>query len=171
MNQAKALFELQQLEVSIKSELDLDCQVLEHSEETPIDTLVVDIETDGKGRSRITSIMFIPLDNSDVETLKLLQFYCETPISVQSKQKREIVAELLASINLKIPVGTFCLNPDHLVTFKYVNALGKFKTIETEEFLETFLLWMFALDSMSELIESVAEGENSLDLAIKLLDE
>ncbi|MCA6623139.1 MAG: hypothetical protein IM542_11325, partial [Pseudanabaena sp. M165S2SP1A06QC] len=79
INQAKDLFELQQLEAAIKAELDLDCQILEHSVDTPIDTLVVNIETDGLGRSRIVSIMFIPLDDSDVETLKLLQFYCETP--------------------------------------------------------------------------------------------
>ena len=171
INQAKDLFELQQLEEAIKAELDLECQILEHSVDTPIDTLVVNIETDGLGRSRIVSIMFIPLDDSDVETLKLLQFYCETPICVESSSNRAIVAELLAAINLKIPIGAFCLNDQHTVTFKYINALGKFRTIDSEEFLETLLMWMFALDSMSSLIESVAQGEQSLELAIKLLNE
>lgn len=171
INQVKVLFELQQLEKAIKTELDLECQILEHSVDTPIDTLVVDIETDSLGRSRIVSIMFIPLDDSDVETLKLLQFYCETPICVESPSNRAIVAELLAAINLKIPIGAFCLNDQHTVTFKYVNALGKFKTIDLEEFLETLLLWMFALDSMSSPIESVAKGEQSLELAIKLLNQ
>ena len=171
INQSKNLFELQQLEKAIKVELDLDCHILEYSVDTPVDTLVVNTETDGMGRSRIVSIMFIPLDASDVETLKLLQFYCETPICVESSSNRAIIAELLAAINLKIPIGAFCLNDQHAVTFKYVNALGKFKTINSEEFLETLLLWMFSLDSMSSLIESVAQGKQSLELAVKLLNE
>lgn len=62
INQSKDLFELQQLEQAIKAELDLDCQILERSVDTPIATLVVNIETDSMGRSRIVSIMFVPLD-------------------------------------------------------------------------------------------------------------
>lgn len=170
MSQAKTLFELQQLEAAIRSEIDLDCQILTRSEAIPIDTLVVNLEADRKDRPRIASIIFIPLEDSDIETLKLLQFYCESPIQVTHETTRRVVAELLSAINLKAPLGTFCLNSQHQVVFKYVNALGKFRAIESEEFLETLLLWMFTLDSMSVLIESVASEEMSLELAIQTLD-
>lgn len=171
MNQAKERFELQQLETAIKAELELDCQILPRSVETPIDTLVIKLEADEQERIRIASVMFFPLEDSDVESLKLLQFYCETPIRVESTQARATVAEFLSAVNLKIPVGTFCLNSNHEVVCKYVYALGKFKAIEPEEFLETFLLWMFAIDSMSGLIESVAKEEQSLVAATQHLDE
>ncbi len=168
---AKDRFELQQLETAIKTELDLDCQILPRSPETPIDTLLVNLETDARDRTRIASLMFVPLDDSDVESLKLLQFYCETPIQVTSATACATVAQFLSAVNLKIPVGAFCLNAEHQVTCKYVYALGKFKTIDPTEFLETFLMWMFAIDSLSSLIESVATGEHDLESAIQVLDE
>ena len=171
INQSKDIFELQQIETAIKTELSLDCQTLSRSVDTPIDTLTVNIEADGQGRSRIVSIMFVPLEDSDDETLKLLQFYCETPIRVDSASTRATIAQLLAVINLNIPVGAFCFNSENEVTFKYVYALVKFKTIALLECLDTFLLWMFGLDSMSELIETVAEGKQNLESAIQLMNE
>jgi hypothetical protein len=171
INQAKDLFELQQLEIAIKTELDLECQILVNSVDIPIDTLAVNIEFDSKGRTRIASLMFIPLENSNIETLKLLQFFCETSICVESQPIRANVAEFLSAINFKIPLGTFCFDPQNRVTFKYIYALGKFTAIESDEFLESFLFWVFTLDSMSVLIEEVAEGERSLESAIQLLEE
>ena len=166
---AKHRFELQQLETAIKTMLALNCELLSRSPETPIDSLVVQLEADQKGRSRLASLLFSPLQETDIETLKLLQFYCETPIQVSSPSARQAVAELLSAINLNLPIGTFCLNANHTLTYKYVYALGKFTTIIPEEFLETFLLWLFALDPMSNLIESVANGEQSLTSALALL--
>jgi hypothetical protein len=170
MSQTKNQMDLVQLEFLIKEELDLDCQVLSPSIETPVDTLVVKLETDEKERIRIASIMFIPLNDSDFESLKLLQFYCETPVRA-APSSRAAVTEFLSAVNLSIPVGTFCLTPDHLVACKYVCTLGKFREIEPKEFLETFLLWMFAIDSISGIAEMVAEGKQSLADAIKLLEQ
>ncbi|MFH7242621.1 MAG: YbjN domain-containing protein [Spirulina sp.] len=169
MNEARSLFELQQLEAAIKSELDLNSQVLPCSSEVPITTLAIELEADAKGRSRIASLIFIPLDESDVETLKLLQFYCETPIKLEDDLSRSAIIELLPTINLKIPLGSFCLDSQNQVVFKYVNALGKSRGIDPEEFLETLLLWMFTLDSMSVLIDSVVTSECSLQSAMQAL--
>ncbi|MFK8186365.1 MAG: hypothetical protein AB8B99_23565 [Phormidesmis sp.] len=166
---AKYRFELQQLETAIKTSLALNCELLHRSSETPIDSLVVQLESDTKGRSRLASLIFSPLQDTDVESLKLLQFYCETPIQVSSPQIRQTVAELLSILNLNLPIGTFCLNAEHVLTYKYVYALGKFTTIVPEEFLETFLLWLFALDPMSDLIESVVDEEQNLTSALALL--
>lgn len=170
LNQAKDLFELQQIEAAITSQLDLTCQILPHSVEVPIDTLTVVLEMDRQGRSRVASLMFIPLEDGDVESLKLLQFYCETPITVPP-DARATVALFLSAVNLKIPVGAFCLTPENQISCKYVYALGKFKTIDMDEFLETFLLWMFALDSLSGLIEEVAESQQTLETALNILAE
>lgn len=169
MNEARSLFEFQQLEAAIKSELDLNCQVLPCSSEVPITTLAIELEADAKERSRIASLIFIPLEESDVETLKLLQFYCETSINLENNLSRSAIIELLPTINLKIPLGSFCLDPQNQVVFKYVNALGKSREINPEEFLETLLLWMFTLDSMSALIDSVVTGECRLQSAMQAL--
>ena len=170
INQAKDRFELEQLKTAIQQELDLNCEVLPISSEVPINTLVVQFEKDQKNRDRVASIMFMPLDDSHIESLKLLQFYCQTPIII-GIEFISIVTRLLSIINLKIPIGAFCLNPDNNnITFKYVYTLGKFQNIESKEFLELLLLWMFALDSMSNLIEEVAQGNKTLEVATQILN-
>ena len=170
VDQAKALYELQQLEKAITTALDLTCEILPRSAAVPIDTLTVALELDRHERTRIASLMFIPLEDSDVEHIKLLQFYCETPIHVEAHNLNTVL-QLLGAITLKIPLGAFSVNEEGIVVFKYVYALGKFKATDPEEFLETYLMWMFALDSLSGLIEDVATGEQNLAAALQNLDE
>lgn len=170
MEQAKAFFELQSLQTIIKQELDIDGQVLNRSAEIPVDTLAVTLDTDGEGRMRIASLIFVPLAESDIEALKLLQFYCETPVHVEPQAVTK-VAQFLSAVNLKNLIGTFSLDAEHVVTYRYVYSLGKFATINQEEFLETFMLWMFGLDSLTPMIEAVATGALSLDDAVAALEE
>jgi hypothetical protein len=165
IQQAQNLYALQQLGHSITSELNLACEVLQQSDEIPIDTLLVVLEPDAHQRDRVASLMFIPLEETEVEAVKLLQFYCDTPISVPAAM-RGAVAQVCAAVNLKIPLGAFSLSDEDRVVLRYVLAVGRFATIEPAAFVETFLLWMFALDATSSLIEDVAAGRLALDDAI-----
>jgi hypothetical protein len=170
VEQAKNQYELQQLASKIQSDLGLSCHFLPQSPEIPVHSLLVELQADKHGRPRVATLMFIPLEGAGVESLKLLQFYCEMPIQTDSQQA-PTVATLLSAVNLNVPIGTFCLNAENEVTCRYVYALGKFTAIAPKEFLETFLLWMFAIDSMSPLIESVALGTTTLQVALSHLGE
>lgn len=170
VNQASDLFELQQLESFIREELDLGCEILPVSAEIPVETLLVMLEQDTHERTRIASLMFVPLQDTQIETLKLIQLYIETPVLVDTVEVRQIMSEFFTVVNQKIPLGAFAINEDQLVTFKYMHALGKYSPIVQEHFLELFLLWMFTLDSVSPLIDALAEGRMDLSRAVEALN-
>ncbi len=169
LNQAKDLVELGNLENYIKDELVLDCQVLESTPEVPVNSLAVKLEDDEQGRSRVANLMFMPLEDSDIEDVKLLQFFCETPVTVSSEHT-DALLKFIQAVNLKIPIGVFAVNSDNQLVSKYVYSLGKFKLIEKGEFIETFLLWMYALDNLGPLLEEVATGKKDLETALQELD-
>jgi hypothetical protein len=73
VNQASDLLELQQLEFFIREELDLGCEILPVSAEMPVETLLVMLEQDAHERTRIASLMFVPLHGTQIQTLKINQ--------------------------------------------------------------------------------------------------
>jgi hypothetical protein len=170
VNQASDLLELQQLEFVIREELDLGCEILPVSAEMPVETLLVMLEQDAHERTRIASLMFVPLHGTQIETLKIIQLYIETPVLVDTAGGRQVMSEFFSVVNQKIPLGAFAFNDEGLVTFKYVHALGKDSSIVQEHFLELFLLWMFTLDSVSPLIDALAEGRMDLAGAVEVLN-
>lgn len=161
--------ELQNLKTYIENNLDFPGEVVR----TPIDSidsLAVALEPDDKGRNRVASLTFLPIENSDFEAIKLLQFYCELPFNVDEKYMEDL-RKFLLTANLKMPIGSFALNEEDVITLKYIYSLGKFTHIDRDEFLETFLLWMFMLDGIGELVEAVATGQKNLETACKELED
>jgi len=165
IEQAKILTELQDLKTCLENESGLECQIINYDEsDSPINSLAVFLEPDSQERARLASLTFITLEDGEFESIKLLQFYCELPLSLNSDFIDEVMRFFL-KVNLQIPLGAFSLNPEQKVSFKYVYSLGKFKLIEPEEFSETFFLWMFTLDKISDLIEAVGIGQKDLQSA------
>jgi hypothetical protein len=169
IERAKNLTELQDLKTALNKKLSLECQIIEEQSDVPINSLVVLLEPDSQKRSRLANLTFLPLEDTDLESIKLLQFYCQLPISLSSDFSDEVL-RFLARVNLQIPLGTFTIDfEEQKVGFKYVYSLGKFKQIEPEEFLETFLLWMYTLDKISDLIEAVSTGQKDVQSACQEL--
>lgn len=164
LDQAKLEYELGQLAQALEQGTAMPCQVLPAGAEIPIPTLAIQLEPDYRRRDRIATVMFVPLPSDQVESLKLLQLYCELPLYLD--QRKEEVLAYLAWLNLQLPLGAFAIDPESQLVFKYVYALGKFKTIEPEEFIEAFLLWMFSMDSVFQSIEELAEGTKDLQTLI-----
>lgn len=170
LDAAKSRYELQALQSYLEGELHLQCELLDPSMGVPTDSLAVMLEPDWNNRPRVANLMFLSLEGSDIEALKLLQFYSELPTAVPL-DKQEAALRLIAVANAFAPVGTFAFTPDQELVFKYVNALSKFSEIEQESFIETFLLWMYTLDTISVLVDAVVEGSKSLEEALAELNE
>ncbi|MDM8521033.1 hypothetical protein QUF64_13375 [Anaerolineales bacterium HSG6] len=161
-------FELQTVADCIKNDLNLEYQLIERSILLPLDSLVIVLEPDSDGQARATNIMFIPLDDADYRAIKLLQFYTELPL-ILDEQGLTNIEPLLRTINLYTPIGTFSLNDQKQIIFKYVYILGKFNTINSAEFVEMFSLWLRNLDTLSRLIKEVARAEKTVEQALNTL--
>lgn len=176
LDQEKYLLELGTLKGYLEEELELVCQIMDSHdmgsapEMPPITSLSVILEPGWQERIRAANLTFIPLDDSDVEAIRLLQFYSQLPFTANQDHLDDTVRFLLA-INLLIPIGAFSLSTENDLFFKYVYSLSRFEAIKQEEFLETFLLWLFTLDSFSPLIAEVATGALDLESALTLLNE
>lgn len=73
--------------------------------------------------------------------------------------RRRSIAERV----LHLPIGAFGIDAEGKIGFKYVYALAIFETIDREAFLETLLLWLFILDTVSALIEEINDGDRSAE--------
>lgn len=169
-SQAKYRLELEILKGLIEEELEMIGRISGGSPEAPITSLSVVLEPDWQNQVRAANLAFIPLEETDVEAIKLLQFYSQLPFTVDQDYLNDTVRFLLA-INLFIPIGVFNLSPENNLSFKYVYSLSKFEAIKQDEFMETFLLWLEALDNLSPLIAEVASGESDLESALAILNE
>lgn len=170
LDQAKYRLELEILQGYLEQELEMMGRIMDGPPEAPITSLSVLLEPDWQDQLRAANLSFIPLEDTDIEAIKLLQFYSQLPITADQSHLDDTVRLVLA-INLLIPIGSFSLSPENDLFFKYVYSLSKFETINQNEFLETFLLWLFTLDNLSPLIAEVATGERDLDSALALLNE
>lgn len=169
LDAAKFRYELQTLQRHLEDELHLQCELVGQSSGVPIDSLAVMLEPDWNNRPRVANLMFLPLEGSDIEALKLLQFYSELPTQVPA-EKQAAILQFITAANVLVPLGTFALTADQELIFKYVNAIGKFTGIEQAAFIETFLLWMYTLDNISVLVDAVVEGSHSLEEALVRLN-
>jgi hypothetical protein len=160
---AKSLVELGNIQDFISEELGFATQILERSQSLPLNSLVISLAPDSQQRTRVASLNYLPLGDEDCESIKLLQFYLVIPCELQPDFQRA-VEKFLLLINLKAPIGSFTFNAEsNEIIAKYVYSLGKFKMVDKEEFLETFMLFMFVIDQFSPLIEEVATGVKSYE--------
>ncbi|BAZ16694.1 hypothetical protein NIES4071_85720 [Calothrix sp. NIES-4071] len=169
LTDAKYLLELDNLRDIITEELRLDAQIIERSELLPVSSLVITLESDYKERPRFASLAYLPLSDDECESIKLLQFYLAIPCEIKS-DFQQAVEKVLLLINLKAPIGSFTINEESKeVVARYVYSLGKFKIVDKEEFLETFMLFMYTVDQFSGLIEEVAIGIKNYESVYKEL--
>ncbi|MBE9078777.1 hypothetical protein IQ241_15980 [Romeria aff. gracilis LEGE 07310] len=167
--QAKHHLELKRLQELIESELELESRLFEASSQIPSPSLSIVLEPDGSGSSRVANLMFLPIDDEDMESIKLLQLYCELPIQITSETLPDL-EQLLHEVNLTVPLGAYSINTNRQLIFKYVYVLSKFKETDPAEFLETFLLWMYILDNINMLVDALIEGQTDLQAALQALN-
>lgn len=159
--------DFKQISDLIQAELGLRTQFIQASSNAPMTSLSVELETRELGAARVANLMFLPV-SQEVENIRLLQLYCESfsfgkfaqPINLET---------LFHSINQAIPIGSFSIDSEKQLIFKYVYALSSFTPLNSLEFLEVFLLWMYIQDSIHSLLTAVLTKQLTIKEAIHSL--
>lgn len=147
-------------------ELNFATHLVEKSEETPLNMLLVNVGETYNKQDRILNFNYIPLPEGMVNSVELLQITSVIP-AVYKKENENLLRKLLLEINTKLAVGNFILGDNETVMFRYIYVTPKLDVIRKEELKETTMLCVYMLEIFTETIEKVSSGELALADALK----
>ncbi|MBP5426791.1 MAG: hypothetical protein J6Y29_02710 [Clostridiales bacterium] len=149
-------------------ELNFATHLVEKSEDTPLNMLLVNVGQTYNNEDRILNFNYIPLPDDMVNTIDLLQITSVIPMTYK-KENKSIIEKLLLEINTKLAVGNFILGDNETIMFRYIYVTPKLELIRKEELKETAMLCVYMLEIFTETIDKVSQGEMTLAEAIKSL--
>jgi hypothetical protein len=164
----KHLKDLGQLEKILK-EADISCKLIKSSETIPLNMLRVPMDADDKKRPRSFTCSFIPMDEEDLETSSLLQFYSELPLTTDPDRTGDL-REFLMACNIIQPIGHFGMQDETTVYFRYVLVIKQSNKMDEDLIIETLMLFEYAINAYQDEIEDVATGAVGLGEALKGLE-
>ena len=147
-------------------ELNFATHLVEKSNETPLNMLLVNVGKTYNEQDRILNFNYIPLPDDMVNTVDLLQITSVVP-EMYKKENKSVLEKLLLEINTKLAVGNFILGDNETIMFRYIYITPKLELIRKEELKETTMLCVYMLEIFTETIEKVARGELTLANALK----
>jgi hypothetical protein len=150
------------------AELGFDSELIERSEVVPMPILVSSIGGDHAGRPRLLNFLFVPIEEDHLEVLQLLQIHSIFPFDVQSDKQADM-EKLLSTINQKLGMGSVGIDEQGDIYYKYLFPKARYQPLEQTLIIETVQLFIFLMEQFSNLIESVATGQQSLTMAIEQL--
>lgn len=165
---ARDLAELGFLERALV-EAGLPCRLIEPTEGVPIPALLAAIEAGEDGRERYLTFTFVPLADEDIGDIRLLQLYTVVSPVVQADRRAEL-AELLMTVNGRIPLGHFSLNEAGELYYRYVWAVSDKHRLPDPEALHVADLFLMTLGMFGQAVGDVAEGRLSAADALAGLD-
>lgn len=149
------------------SERDVQTQLLERSEQIPLNILMVASELQ-QDRQAYINIMYIPIENPNVEDVQLIQLYTHLPIDFTGSM--EEIAPLLVAINMNLPVGNMGFKDDN-ISYRYSYVVCDNELVKEDEFIDVFQLFFNSLALFIELIDEVVAGKKSVKQAIQQIKE
>lgn len=166
--EAKSLAELGKIKDYL-SELDFDMHILEKSPDIPVSLLLCIIPKDYKNRERSINFVFFPVSEDDLKSISLLQIYSVLP-GINTTKNIDKIKDLFIFINQRTSIGSFSLNENNEIAYRYILVLNKFKLFEKDFIQEVTTLYNFMLDLFSHHIEAVAYGSKTLENVIKEIE-
>lgn len=164
MNQEFLNLKDQEILYSIKdylAKISVEASVMEASENMPYNILIAST----KDRVPI-NIMYVPLPEDHFEAIRLLQHYSLITARVTAEKKNDLLL-LLNEINNQSPLGSFAINEQGELGFKYIYPVPRFGMLNEDAFMEVFSLYLNCLLSFRNKIIEVNEGTLSLRDALK----
>jgi len=168
LEHAKQLAELGTIQAGFEKE-GFGSELLERSPEIPLHVLLLPLGKDGRGRDRVVNLNFVPLPESDIEWIRLLQLYTVVPCDI-APDRRGAVESLLLAANGVLPLGHFGIKEDGEVYARYVYTVPSSRTVSADELLEVVSLFHYMLEMFAERIDRVAGGTLSPDDAMRELN-
>lgn len=114
------------------------------------------------------NIMYVPLPEDHFHEIRLFQLYSLLVQAVPARQKNDLL-DLLNEMNDRCPVGTFFLNEQAELGFKYIFPAARFEIPKEGPFIEIFTLYLNSLMSFRDIIIQVSNGTLLLSDAFKKL--
>lgn len=143
------------------AEVDIETKVLEKQHVLDMSTLQIFTANDGTNRRNVISLAYL-LNYSDDETkVLLLQFFTEIPIEFEATQI-PLFETLVSFINTRMPLGHFGIQ-NNKVYYRYVMFDSKNAYDHAVQTIETFLTYECILNHFHQAIESVIQGNMTLD--------
>lgn len=145
---------------------DLSTAILEKSEILPLNSLVINTVGDYKKRTRTLSFSFLPLELEHFPDVKLLQIFSEFNFDIKKEYLKDLET-LLVKLNRLLPIGCLGITEGNKVYLRYVHTLAKYDIIDDKEstLLNIYNLFVYALNLNAKVLELVATGEKSLEIA------
>lgn len=138
--------------------------LLEASEEIPFNILVAIT-----GEQASVNIMYVPIPEDHFEDIRLIQLY-SLIVPIITSDKRNDLLILLNDMNNRCAVGTFFINEQSELGFKYIFPTNRFEIPKENNFIETFTLFINSMLSLIDLIIQVNNGSLAIDDALKQLN-
>ncbi|WP_217594364.1 YbjN domain-containing protein [Cohnella sp. GbtcB17] len=164
---ARDLAELGFLQQALE-EAGLPCRLLEPTEDIPIPALLAAPDADEDNGERYLTFTFVPLDDEDIGDIRLLQIYTVVAPAVAS-DARAGLAELLMTVNSRLPLGHFGLNDAGELYYRYVWAVGAAHKLPQPDALHVIDLFLMTLGMFGRTVGDVASGNRSAAEAIAAL--
>ena len=149
--------------------MEVASQVFPAVKDAPMPSMAAILEEDEKGRNRVVTHSFLPLDEDDASYTKFLQFYCELQIDVGGVDRLRLM-EALMTLNGMLPLGTAVAVAARdelpaMVGLRYVQGYPLEEVIDQGAFCETLFLFDLSCDLVSTVVDALVEGasvENAL---------
>lgn len=169
LTRAKHIVELGHLE-QILTELGYQTTLVESPEAAAVPVLTAALPLDERGRGRYLNILFVPVAETELETIELVQFHLQFPVRLTETRRRE-TEQVICALNNKIGLGGIGLDFEHHVFYRYVYPKAKYETFNNAALAETMLLFVYIFERVSGLVEEVAAGRQELADALKIVEE
>lgn len=165
---ARDLAELGFLQQALE-EAGLPSRLLEPTKDIPIPALLAAPDADEDNGERYLTFTFVPLDDEDIGDIRLLQIYTVVAPAVASDAQSGL-AELLMTVNSRLPLGHFSLNDAGELYYRYVWAVGAAHKLPQPDALHVIDLFLMTLGMFGRTVGDVASGSRSAAEAIAALN-
>lgn len=148
----------------------VETTLLKASETNSLPTLIIPVEIEYTSQDSHYSATFIPMDPDFVESNSLLQFYYIHDLKIRDGKELD-VRRFIADLNLIVPLGSFGLNSDNEIYFRYVSIQDQFEVLKEDTAIETVMLFESSINSFIEFMHAINDGEMTSQEAMEIVRE
>jgi hypothetical protein len=139
--------------------------VLESSKEIEFNILLV-IAAD----QAAINIMYVPAPEDQFEEIRLLQFHSMITANIAADMRSSIF-NLLNELNNLTPLGSFSINAEDQLSYKYIFPVSRFDIPKESTIREMFTLYHSALTRFKPILLGLNEGKLTTMDAISQIRE
>lgn len=159
----EALLEIQ----NVLNQVDYQSTFLEKSNLVEVDSLLITLKSDEKGRERFVSCHFFPTDEEVISLSHLLQWFTQVRLPDKMEDTIELY-KFISLLNSRLPVGLFYVEKGFL-NFRNILVISAETPTASDAFLELFKMFIAIFESYAPAIEEFITNKSSSDAVMRKL--